>query len=195
MRNIAIVMVVLLALGVSATSFAAPSDEGEGRELVDQGEMAQMLVRTLGLYRFLPPNPTNADCFEVLMVNRISPLNGWESRAPVTREDLARVVILSMGEEGNVENPDDPQSWVDALQGMGVDVESVGQVQSVRQVATESDFISFGSGSVEGRSMNERELPSEEGSLASLPLTSDEIKYVLRGLDPNDYLPSAATPN
>lgn len=203
MKKIAIVMVLLLALGMSATVFAAPKSEAEGgSKLINQGEMAQMLVKVLGLYRYLPPDPTNADCFNVLMVNGISPFKGWDASASVTREDLARVIILAMGQEKSVENPDDPQSWVAALQAMGVDIESVGQV--VNQVPPQKDFKSatFGPASSDPLQQvrylaqpDERELQGDLGLVASTPLTLNELIYVLQGLDPNDYKPTAATPN
>lgn len=202
MKKIALVMVLLIAFGVSTSVFAQAEEAGDGSELVTQGELAQMMVRMLGLYRYLPPDPTDGESFAILMVNKISPADGWNSKAAVTREDLARVAILAMGEGGSVENPDDPDSWVAALQAMGVDIESIGQV--VAQVPPSEDFKSAGYSPGETDPIkqrryfarpDERQLQSDLGNPTSIPLTLNEVRYVVRGLDPNDFKPTPATPN
>ena len=202
MKRMIVVLVLLLAFGMSAVVFAQEGEGDQGAQLINQGEMAQMLVKILGLYRYLPPDPTDAECFELLMVNKISPADGWDAKAPVMREDLARVIILAMGEESSVENPDDPNSWVETLQAMGVDIESVGQ--AVGQVPPQKDFKSTGFSPTATDPLkrqrflgkpDERELQSDLNIEVSVPLTFDEVKYVVQGLDPNDYKPTPATPN
>lgn len=203
MKRLFVLIVLLTAVGFGATVFAAPADQGEqGSELITQGELAQMMVKLMGLYRYLPPDPTDQECFSILMTNNVRPADGWDVMASVTREDLARVVILAMGEEGSVENPDDPASWVSALQAMGVDIESVGQV--VSQVPPEKDFKSsdFGPSSSDPIKQqrfftqpDERQLQNDFGLPTSVPLTLDEVVDILRQTEPTDFLPEPVTPN
>jgi len=203
MKKLFVLFVLLIAVGFSATVFAAPAEEGKsGSDLITQGELAQMMVKLMGLYRYLPPDPTDQECFTILMTNKVRPAAGWDAMASVTREDLAQVVILAMGEEGSVPNPEDPASWVATLQGMGVDIESVGQV--VSEVPPTKDFKSadFNPASSDPLKQqrffiqpDERQLQSDLGYQASVPLTLDEVLYVVRGLDPNDFKPEPVTPN
>lgn len=213
MKKLVILLVLIMAVGFSATLIAAPGDGGgrgvggrggggRGGDLISQGELGQMMVRILGLSRFLPSDPTDQECFSILMVNGIRPVEGWDTSAAVTREDLARVVLTATGEQGSVENPEDPASWVATLQGMGVDIESVGQ--TVSQVGPEKDFRStdFNPASSDPvkrqrffTQPDERSMQNDMGAPFSAPLTFDEVKRVVRGLDPNDFKPEPVTPN
>lgn len=203
MRKSILIISLLLAVCMATTAFAAPQQQGEGEdsELMTQGEFAQKMVRMLGLYRYLPPDPTDGECFAILMVNKVTPEDGWVEEKLLTREDLAMVVVKAMGQEGSVENPDDPQSWVDTLQALGVPIEAVGQ--AVNEVSATEDFKSTGYGPapsdpVKQQRMlgepDERQMQSDMGNVTS-PLTSGEVKLVLQGIDPNDVKPEPVTPN
>ena len=99
---------------------------------VTQPQLAELLVKALGLMRFLPAAPTTQQLFDILMQNGISPENGWLLDAVVTKADLARVLILAMKAQGQVENPSDPQSWIDALKAMGISLDRLSEtIQSV----------------------------------------------------------------
>lgn len=208
MRKSVVLVSLLLAVSMSATAFAAPvGAEGDNGENITQGDFAQMMVKMLGLYRYLPPDPTDGECFAILMVNQIVPADGWQKKEPLTRGDLAMVVIKAMGEQDSVEDPDDPESWVAALQGMGVSFEdSIGQ--TARQVSDQVDatdesesaaFSPLSSDPIERQGMmgepDERQLQSSMSNVASVPLTRNEVRLVLQGIDPNDIKPPAVTPN
>ena len=106
---------------VAATTAAAESRQ------VTQAELAQMLVKLLGLTQYLPPSPTDFECFAVLMENSISPADGWKPDAKVVLGDLARVIVLAMKRQHEIKNPDDPLAWIDFLKANGISLESVGE--------------------------------------------------------------------
>lgn len=129
-------MLVLVGV-VFLTGIACPvyaQSEGDLRRLanpeqarVTQAELAQILVNVLGLYRFLPPHPTTHESISLLSENRISPVEGWEPEKVVTRGDLARVIVQALRRESEVEDPDDPLSWINLLQSLGVAINTIGE--------------------------------------------------------------------
>jgi len=103
---------------------------------VTQAELAQMLVNVLGLARFLPASPSDIECIQILMDNNISPWGGWKPEELVRLNDLARVVVQAMKRQSEVENPDDPQSYIDFLNSIGVSIGTVGEaVDSLEPLA------------------------------------------------------------
>lgn len=201
MRKI-VVLVMLIAFGFSTVAVMAQEGQDEtSTELITQGELAQMLVRVLGLYRFLPASPSDAECFAVLMANKISPAGGWNGGAPVTAQDLARVIVLAIGEEGSVENPDDPDSWIEVLQALGVPMDTVGQ--AVGEVppsdGASAGFQPFSTDPMQDQRVlanpDERQLQGDLGYTQSSPLTSAEVVRVIRSVDPDPVRPRPATPN
>ena len=103
---------------------AAPTNQVTAQ--VTQAELARLLVEVLGLSRFLPANPTPAQCFVVLMANGIVPKDGWNAEMAVTRADLARVVVQAMKKTNEIKNPDKDQEWIDFLVGLGIPIDTVG---------------------------------------------------------------------
>ncbi len=101
--------------------------DAERSKLVTEGELAQWLVRVLGLSRFLPAAPTDLECFQILMQNGIAPKDGWSQERTVTTENLARVLVLALGKQAEVENPQDDKSWVGYLKSVGIDFGTIGE--------------------------------------------------------------------
>lgn len=99
----------------------------EQAKLVNEGELAQWLVRVLGLSRFLPASPTDLDCFAILMQNNVMPKDGWSQERTVTMGNLARVVVLALGKQSEVEDQDNDESWVDYLKSAGIDFGTIGE--------------------------------------------------------------------
>ena len=62
-----------------------------------------------------------------MMVNGVSPADGWSEDAVVNTADLARVIVQAMGMGSEIENPDDPQAWVDYLAENGIPIGSIGE--------------------------------------------------------------------
>ncbi|MCZ7592310.1 MAG: hypothetical protein M5U15_09225 [Kiritimatiellae bacterium] len=122
----------LMCVG-SSSAFAAEKGGASGAsaeeqaKLVNEGELAQWLVRVLGLSRFLPASPTDLDCFAILMQNNIMPRDGWSQERTVTMGNLARVVVLALGKQSEVENQDNDESWVDYLKSSGIDFGTIGE--------------------------------------------------------------------
>ncbi len=199
---VSLVLAMSIVVGVCAqdTGVAEPA-KSEASKPVTQGELAQMLVRVLGLYRYLPANPTDIECFAVLMVNEVSPVDGWKPGTEVNREDLARVVVLAMGEGKNVENPDDPASWVAYLQSLGVPIEAVGETVSELEPVPDfksAEFATLSSDPLKRDTKlgepDDKQLQTDLGPVG-YPVTYGELLLVLKGVDPNDQKPTPVTPN
>lgn len=129
-----IMLVTMVACGVALLTVPmnafAQSGEAAGDEqakLVTEGELAQWLVRVLGLSRFLPAAPTDLECFQILMQNGISPKEGWSQERTVTMGNLARVIVLALNKQAEVENPQDDESWVGYLKSVGIDFGTIGE--------------------------------------------------------------------
>ncbi len=100
--------------------------KNEKAKLVMEGELAQWLVRVLGLARFLPAAPTDLECFQILMQNNIQPADGWKQDSTVTMGTLARVVVQGLGRQSEVANPREDASWISFLKEIDVDFGTIG---------------------------------------------------------------------
>ncbi len=129
---------LLVGLLMAGTAVAAQSkakageDKAKASQPVTHPQLAQLLVKALGLIRFLPAAPTTQQMFDLLMQNGISPEAGWLLDAVVTKADLSRVLIQALRKEDVVENPNDPQAWIDALRELGIPLDRLSEtIQSV----------------------------------------------------------------
>ena len=102
----------------------------EKKAEVTQAELAQLLVKVLGLSRFLPASPSDQQCFRMLMNNNIAPAEGWKSDKPVVRADLARIITCMMKKQGDIKHPEDPKEWIDYLKTQGIPLDAVGETAS-----------------------------------------------------------------
>lgn len=105
----------------------AKAAKDERAKLVTDGELAQWLVRVLGLSRFLPAAPTELECFQILMQNNIQPADGWKKDRTVTMGTLARVVVQGLGRQSEVQNPENDSSWINFLKEIGIDFGTIGE--------------------------------------------------------------------
>jgi hypothetical protein len=131
-------MIVLAGLMTASVAFAQGTPT-RGQALT-YSQLADLLVKALGLAEYLPAGATVQQQFNILMQNGIAPAEGWtmDAETPVTKGDLARVLVQSLQSEDEVENPEDPQSWVDALSAMGINLsaasEALGSVDALPEV-------------------------------------------------------------
>lgn len=114
-------------MGVVLMASTARAQAPAEAQQVTQAELAQQIVNVTGLARFLSSPATEQELFAVLLANGISPLNGWNTADPVTRQTLARVTVQAMGLADEVANPDDPEAWLAYLREIGVPIDTVGQ--------------------------------------------------------------------
>lgn len=119
--------VCLAACMVAAASFA----QEKSGEPVTQAQLAEVLVRALGLVSDLPNPASDQQRFTALMQNGIAPAEGWEAGATVTKKDLAMVLVQALGVEDEVENTEDPASWLSVLQAHGIDIDKLGDAETV----------------------------------------------------------------
>lgn len=130
MKTIVGVLLAGLVLSLAVTPVAL-GQEGEGAKFT-QGDLAQLLVRKLGLSRQLPANPTNFECIVMLSQNGVwpsptlkpteaNPTPGWDEDAEVTAEDMAVILVRALGLADKVEGDvADIANWVNVLKGIEV---------------------------------------------------------------------------
>ena len=141
MKRILVFLLVGLMLAAT-TAMAAEKEKAESKKAqasqpVTHPQLAELLVKALGLIRFLPAAPTTQQMFDVLMQNGISPEKGWLLDAVVTKADLSRVIVQALRKEDAVENPNDPQSWIDALRAMGISLDRLSETIQSAEVLPE----------------------------------------------------------
>ena len=138
-KNMKKILMVLLAGFLTASVALAQGTPEKGKALT-YPQLASLLVKALGLAEYLPAAPSTQQLFDILMQNGIAPADGWtmDEEAAVSKGDLARVLIQAMQRDDEVENPADPQSWVDALAAMGINLsaasEALGSVDALPEV-------------------------------------------------------------
>jgi len=137
MKKILVFLMIGLMVAGSATVVQAKSkskkaNKSQASQPVTHPQLADTLVKALGLISFLPNAPSAQQKFDVLMQNGISPEKGWLLDAIVTKADLSRVLVQAMGKEDEVENPNDPQSWINTLKEAGISLNRLSEtVQSI----------------------------------------------------------------
>ncbi len=147
-KLVGIARVAALAVGVAAVVAtaqnpvpSAPAGEASQQpKLLTHGELAQRLVRKLGLYRFFSSNPTDLECMMLLSQNGIfpsatltpteqMPTPGWslDPDKEVTLAEFAVVLVRALRLEGKVQgDPADPQNWLNVLKEANVTVDTIG---------------------------------------------------------------------
>ena len=133
-------VLVFLLVGLMMTSTVAlaqgkskgDAQKSQSSQPVTHPQLAAILVKALGLVPFLPTAPSSQQMYDVLMQNGISPENGWLLDTVVTKADLAQVIVKAMKKESEVENPSDPQAWINLLKEMGITLDRLSEtIQSV----------------------------------------------------------------
>jgi hypothetical protein len=119
------------APAAATTAVTAPAEQAP--KLMTQGELAQLLVKKLGLYRIVPANPSDLECIGALVANGIFPSatlsgkgNGWNPTAEVAPMDVARLLVRALGLSGQIQDPANDQQWMDVLKTAEVSTETVG---------------------------------------------------------------------
>ena len=120
-------------LGLSVGLHAAEEAEGMG---MTHAELAQAIVRALGLQPDVPATATPADFTTYLQGKGIAPLRDWQPDAEVTKADLAVVTVLALGLAGDVEKPEDAESYIAVLDERQISLATVMDVISNISVAS-----------------------------------------------------------
>lgn len=133
-------LIMLFLVVALACIPALAQEEAASQGGVQYGQLAQLLVKALGLAKFLPAVPTDAECFQILAQNGIAPASGWNNDGIVTKGDTARVLVQAMGLSDEVENPEDPNSWIATLEANNITLDRIST--SVAQAELLPDGIS-----------------------------------------------------
>lgn len=120
------VLAAVVSIALLMPQTPAMADEENITNGVRQGELALLLVNVLGLYRFLPAVPSEQEAIAALLANQIAPANGWEPQKLVVLADLAEVIVKALDRSHEVENPENPQSWINHLASIGVPIDTIG---------------------------------------------------------------------
>lgn len=142
-----------MAMSWSVAVFAQAEAPAEAEvKLMTHGELAQLLVRKLGLFRLLPGNPTDLDCMMLLSQYKVypspttspteqEPTPGWslDSSAEVSLAQLAVLIVRALGLGDQVQgDKEDPQNWLNLLRDLEVPTDTIGA--AVAQVRPLSSF-------------------------------------------------------
>lgn len=95
-------------------------------QLSTEAQYSQWLVQVLGLSRFVSASPSPQECFAVLLLNGVTPKNGWNATSIVSRATLARTVVQAMGRQFEIQDPDNDASWIDYLKKIGIEITTLG---------------------------------------------------------------------
>ena len=115
--------------------------------LMSHGELAELLVRKLGLFRLMPANSTALDCMMILSQQGIfpspslkpteqNPTPGWnlDVQSEVSLGDLSVLIVRSLGLESKVQGDhNDPQNWINVLNEIQVPIDSIGAAVGTTQ--------------------------------------------------------------
>lgn len=93
-------------------------------------ELAQAMVRALGLQQDVPATATPVDYTTYLAGKGIAPLRGWIADAEVSKDDLAVVTVLALGLADEVEKDDDAVSYMAVLDERQISLTTVKDVIS-----------------------------------------------------------------
>lgn len=121
---------------LGSTVLCAPAAEG----VMTQGEFARKLCEQMGLYRFLPANPSALDCMILLTQNGIfpslssiptpeNPNPGWNlaADAPLTVAEMAVLLVRAMGMEDTVQGDvADPANWLAVVANLQIPTDPAG---------------------------------------------------------------------
>jgi hypothetical protein len=127
LRLVLSTVVLVGFLGLSFGLHAAEEAKGMGMTHL---ELAQAIVRALGLQQDVPATATPADYATYLRGKGIQPLRGWIPDAEVNKDDLAVVAVLALGLSGEVEKADDPVSYAAVLDERQISLATVKDVIS-----------------------------------------------------------------
>ncbi len=155
---------------------------------VTQAELAQLLVRVLGLSRFLPASPSDQQCFAVLMDNGISPADGWKPGKPVVKADLARVIVQAMKKQADIKHPEDPKEWIDYLKALGVPLDAVGESASYIEPLSEPVAVHVASPQVDPLDKRHKFNPIDETQYGV------DMAYVVRVLSQFEFIANEFRP-
>ena len=133
-KKLSVMLLVALVGAATLPPAGNVNAQEAGENSVTQGELALLLVNVLGLARDMPSMPTEQQAIRMLLSNGIRPADGWQSGKVVVVSDLAVILVWALGEEGELDDPNDPEECIQYLTDRGIPMDTVGQaVGSVRR--------------------------------------------------------------
>jgi len=186
------------APAAEATPEGSPAEDN----VMNEEQLANMLINVLGLAALLPPNPQQADVFGILLQNEIVPKNGWDATNLVTEATVARILVQSLGDADKVEKPDEDKSWVEYLKSIGIEFGSI--EDAVDQANTLTDPVALQAVEVSTdplrkvpsiRPADEQQLGADLQSFRRLLSAEDVANIFAQPEPPVPPRPEPATPN
>ncbi len=107
----ALVITLWIVLGIPLSAFCVDEyvtvDFADESRNITQGELALILINSMGIESELPTAPIASDYIGLLDKNGIRPLGGWVSQKMVTNGDFAVILARAMGLETRLVSPYD----------------------------------------------------------------------------------------
>jgi len=123
----AFVVMLWIALGIPLAAFSVDEyvtvDFTDESRNITQGELAIILINSMGIESELPTAPIAADYVNLLDKNGIRPLGGWASQKMVTNGDFAVILARAMGLETRLVSP------YDIVKGNRLYIQNVWEIQ------------------------------------------------------------------
>lgn len=98
MRTIYKSTLMMLAAGL----LLMPAVQAQETSVLSQGRAAVMLAQRLGFALQTSRTLTEVEATRLLMENNISPFGGWKVDEPILENDLARILVQALGNEGEI---------------------------------------------------------------------------------------------
>lgn len=186
-----------------AAAEAAPAEGSSAEDnLMNEEQLANMLVNVLGLGTMLPPNPQLTDVFGILLQNGISPKDGWNPTNYVSEATMARIMVQAMGDADKVENPDSDASWVEYLKSIGVEFATIEDAVEQTEVLSDPVALQAVEASTDPlrkvpsiRPVDEQQLGADLQTFRRLLSEEDVARIFAQPPQPEPPQPEPATPN
>jgi hypothetical protein len=106
------------------------ADAKKEKKAFTQGQLAVAIVRSLGLEEEIGFDQSPVAYAAFLAGRGISPLNGWNVNLEVTKEDLAVVVVQTLGLMPEVQDKTNVADYIRVLDDRDISIEDVRKVLS-----------------------------------------------------------------
>lgn len=176
---------LIFAVSGLGLSVQAADEAPTAPQTITQAEAIKELVNLLGLYAFLPPNPSLTQCHAALTAQGVAPIGGWlaeNMNKELTTGDFAVVLAKALGLKVAADQMDNQQAYVDALAEQGIAVETY--AAGKEEVKTLQELVAAGiaGSSSDSDPVSQRDIvgqPDEEtlgGDASPAPAASPVVK-------------------
>ncbi len=187
---------------------APPAGTAASTAVMTHGAFARKLCERLGLYRFLPANPSDLDCMILLSQNGIfpsissaptpeNPTPGWnlDAKAPLTVAEMAVLLVRAMKMEDSVKGDvNNPENWLAVLRDYQIPVDqpegALGETRYLRDLRLAIPIFEITGDPLVARHAPEAGILEILGNINLYFIKPDAIKGGEQGVQPRDLTPT-----